>query len=203
MPGEGRVADRRAVRPPRDSPRAVHVAAALAPGNAVLAKPAEATPLIAARATALLHEAGVNMRAIFVDHGLLRKDEAEEVRGNFHRLGIEIETEAAGPAGAARVATSPQPRRPPAARTMRETEVGDPGAGRRVPPAAPLPGGSRGTSSWTEASDKPAGSRAESMMSPAICRSWPIATLHEMPKITASQPPMSFERMPANSPVPT
>lgn len=28
----------------------------------------------------LLHEAGVNMRAIFVDNGLLRKNEAEEVR---------------------------------------------------------------------------------------------------------------------------
>ena len=35
------------------------VAAALAAGNAVLAKPAEETPLIAAQATAILHEAGV------------------------------------------------------------------------------------------------------------------------------------------------
>ncbi len=35
------------------------VAAALAAGNAVVAKPAEQTPLIAARAIALLHEAGV------------------------------------------------------------------------------------------------------------------------------------------------
>jgi RHH-type transcriptional regulator, proline utilization regulon repressor / proline dehydrogenase / delta 1-pyrroline-5-carboxylate dehydrogenase len=35
------------------------VSAALAAGNAVLAKPAEQTPLIAARAVALLHEAGV------------------------------------------------------------------------------------------------------------------------------------------------
>ena len=35
------------------------VAAALVTGNAVLAKPAEQTPLIAARAVALLHEAGV------------------------------------------------------------------------------------------------------------------------------------------------
>ncbi|MBM1219986.1 bifunctional proline dehydrogenase/L-glutamate gamma-semialdehyde dehydrogenase PutA [Ponticoccus sp. SC2-23] len=35
------------------------IAAALATGNAVLAKPAEQTPLIAARAVALLHEAGV------------------------------------------------------------------------------------------------------------------------------------------------
>jgi RHH-type proline utilization regulon transcriptional repressor/proline dehydrogenase/delta 1-pyrroline-5-carboxylate dehydrogenase len=35
------------------------VAAALAAGNAVLAKPAEQTPLVAARAVALLHQAGV------------------------------------------------------------------------------------------------------------------------------------------------
>ena len=35
------------------------VAAALAAGNAVAAKPAEQTPLVAARAVALLHEAGV------------------------------------------------------------------------------------------------------------------------------------------------
>lgn len=40
----------------------------------------------------LLHEAGVKMRAIFVDHGLLRKDEGQEVRNNFHRMGIGIET---------------------------------------------------------------------------------------------------------------
>ncbi|MFP6877847.1 MAG: glutamine-hydrolyzing GMP synthase [Roseibacillus sp.] len=40
----------------------------------------------------LLREAGINMRAIFVDHGLMRKDEGEEVRSNFHRMGVEIET---------------------------------------------------------------------------------------------------------------
>ncbi len=40
----------------------------------------------------LLHAAGVNMRAIFVDHGLMRKDEGEEVRSNFHRMGVPIET---------------------------------------------------------------------------------------------------------------
>ncbi|MFU8894332.1 MAG: glutamine-hydrolyzing GMP synthase [Luteolibacter sp.] len=40
----------------------------------------------------LLHEAGVNMRAIFVDHGLMRKNEGEEVRNNFHRMGVPIET---------------------------------------------------------------------------------------------------------------
>ncbi|MBU0798745.1 MAG: trifunctional transcriptional regulator/proline dehydrogenase/L-glutamate gamma-semialdehyde dehydrogenase [Alphaproteobacteria bacterium] len=40
------------------------VAAALAAGNAVLAKPAEETPLIAAQAVALLHEAGVPAGAL-------------------------------------------------------------------------------------------------------------------------------------------
>ena len=40
----------------------------------------------------LLHEAGANVRAIFVDHGLMRKDEGEEVRNNFHRMGVPIET---------------------------------------------------------------------------------------------------------------
>ncbi len=40
----------------------------------------------------LLHEAGANVRAIFVDHGLMRKDEGEEVRSNFHRMGVPIET---------------------------------------------------------------------------------------------------------------
>lgn len=40
----------------------------------------------------LLHEAGVNMRAIFVDNGLLRKNEADEVRANFARMNVEIET---------------------------------------------------------------------------------------------------------------
>ncbi|MFO7855151.1 MAG: bifunctional proline dehydrogenase/L-glutamate gamma-semialdehyde dehydrogenase PutA [Paracoccaceae bacterium] len=39
-------------------------AAALAAGNAVVAKPAEQTPLIAARAVALLHEAGVDAGAL-------------------------------------------------------------------------------------------------------------------------------------------
>ena len=40
------------------------IAAALATGNGVVAKPAEATPLIAARAVALLHEAGVPVSAL-------------------------------------------------------------------------------------------------------------------------------------------
>ncbi|MGE9270183.1 MAG: glutamine-hydrolyzing GMP synthase, partial [Verrucomicrobiales bacterium] len=40
----------------------------------------------------LLKEAGVNVRAIFVDHGLMRKDEGDEVRNNFHRMGVPIET---------------------------------------------------------------------------------------------------------------
>ena len=40
----------------------------------------------------LLHRAGLEMRAVFVDHGLLRKDEASEVHRNFAILGVEIET---------------------------------------------------------------------------------------------------------------
>lgn len=40
----------------------------------------------------LLKEAGVNVRAIFVDHGLMRMDEGDEVRNNFHRMGVDIET---------------------------------------------------------------------------------------------------------------
>ena len=40
----------------------------------------------------LLKEAGVKLRPIFVDHGLLRKDEAEEVEAQFQELGIELET---------------------------------------------------------------------------------------------------------------
>lgn len=40
----------------------------------------------------LLHEAKVPLRAVFVDHGLLRKDEAVEVQANFARLGVPIET---------------------------------------------------------------------------------------------------------------
>ena len=40
----------------------------------------------------LLHEAGAKVRAIFVDHGLMRKDEGQEVRNNFHRMGVPIET---------------------------------------------------------------------------------------------------------------
>jgi GMP synthase (glutamine-hydrolysing) len=44
----------------------------------------------------LLHAAQVEMRAIFVDHGLMRKNEAEEVERNFARLGVPIETIHAG-----------------------------------------------------------------------------------------------------------
>jgi RHH-type proline utilization regulon transcriptional repressor/proline dehydrogenase/delta 1-pyrroline-5-carboxylate dehydrogenase len=40
------------------------VAAALVTGNCVLAKPADQTPLIAARAVALLHEAGIGLEAL-------------------------------------------------------------------------------------------------------------------------------------------
>lgn len=39
----------------------------------------------------LLHESGVNMRAVFVNNGLLRKDEAQEVVANFKELGVPIE----------------------------------------------------------------------------------------------------------------
>ena len=41
---------------------------------------------------ALLHESQVDTRNIFVDTGLLRKDEAEEVNCLFDGIGIEIET---------------------------------------------------------------------------------------------------------------
>ncbi len=41
---------------------------------------------------ALLHESGVDARYIFVDNGLLRKDEAEDVQSLFGEVGIEIET---------------------------------------------------------------------------------------------------------------
>lgn len=40
----------------------------------------------------LLHEAGANVRAIFVDHGLMRQNEGDEVRKNFARMGVPIET---------------------------------------------------------------------------------------------------------------
>jgi GMP synthase (glutamine-hydrolysing) len=40
----------------------------------------------------LLKEAGVKVRAIFVDNGLLRKGESEVVQTNFKRMGVEIET---------------------------------------------------------------------------------------------------------------
>jgi GMP synthase (glutamine-hydrolysing) len=57
----------------------------------------------------LLHEAGVKMRAIFVDHGLMRKDEGDEVRNNFHRLGIAIETVDAADLYLARLAGKEDP----------------------------------------------------------------------------------------------
>lgn len=41
---------------------------------------------------ALLHEAEIDTRNIFVDTGLLRKDEADEVASLFAEVGIEIET---------------------------------------------------------------------------------------------------------------
>lgn len=40
----------------------------------------------------LLKESGVKTRCIFVDNGLLRHNEAQEVKNNFHRMGVGIET---------------------------------------------------------------------------------------------------------------
>lgn len=39
----------------------------------------------------LLHEAGVDLQCIFVDNGMLRKGEAQEVLSTFESIGIEIE----------------------------------------------------------------------------------------------------------------
>ncbi len=39
----------------------------------------------------LLHKAGVKQRCVFVDHGLLRKDEREEVVAQFAEVGVPIE----------------------------------------------------------------------------------------------------------------
>lgn len=52
----------------------------------------------------LLQRAGVKMRAIFVDHGLLRKNEAIEVQRNFKELGVPVETINAGPRFLAKLA---------------------------------------------------------------------------------------------------
>lgn len=39
----------------------------------------------------LLHKAGVKQRCLFVDHGLLRKNESEEVQAQFREVGVPIE----------------------------------------------------------------------------------------------------------------
>jgi len=39
----------------------------------------------------LLNEAGVKMKAIYVDQGLMRKNETEEVKANFERMGVPIQ----------------------------------------------------------------------------------------------------------------
>jgi GMP synthase (glutamine-hydrolysing) len=39
----------------------------------------------------LLHRAGVKTRCVFVDHGLLRKDERAEVQAQFDEVGVDIE----------------------------------------------------------------------------------------------------------------
>lgn len=61
----------------------------------------------------LLKEADVPHRAIFVDTGLLRKNEAEEVEAQFARLGVNIQTVHAGPRFLAALAgeTDPEKKR--------------------------------------------------------------------------------------------
>ncbi|MEM9481615.1 MAG: glutamine-hydrolyzing GMP synthase [Verrucomicrobiota bacterium] len=44
----------------------------------------------------LLHEAGVKLRAIYVDNGFMRKNESEEVEEQFKQLGVELERVDAG-----------------------------------------------------------------------------------------------------------
>ena len=39
----------------------------------------------------LLHQADTNLRAIYVDNGLMRKDETAEVVSQFKELGVDIE----------------------------------------------------------------------------------------------------------------
>ncbi|WP_050026649.1 glutamine-hydrolyzing GMP synthase [Verrucomicrobium sp. BvORR034] len=39
----------------------------------------------------LLHKAGIKQRCLFVDHGLLRKNESEEVQAQFKEVGVPIE----------------------------------------------------------------------------------------------------------------
>ena len=68
------------------------VAACLGAGNAVIAKPAEQTPLIAARAAALMHEAGVPAAALQLlpgdgpAVGGAADGGAGDRRGGLHRL---------------------------------------------------------------------------------------------------------------------
>ncbi len=61
----------------------------------------------------LLKEANVPHRAIFVDTGLLRKDEAEHVQEQFRQLGVNIQTVSAGPRFLAALAgeTDPEQKR--------------------------------------------------------------------------------------------
>jgi len=62
---------------------------------------------------ALLHEADLNVRYIFVDTGMLRKDEAAEVQDQFESIGIKIETIDAGEKflGALEGVTDPEKKR--------------------------------------------------------------------------------------------
>jgi GMP synthase (glutamine-hydrolysing) len=60
-----------------------------------------------------LHEAGVRVRPIFVDNGLLRQDEADEVEAQFGRLGMAIDRVDAGAQFLARLrgVTDPEEKR--------------------------------------------------------------------------------------------
>ncbi len=70
--------------------------------------PAELTPSVLA---ALLHEAQVDTRNIFVDTGLLRADEAAEVQSLFGEVGIAIETIDASERFLTALKASPIPRK--------------------------------------------------------------------------------------------
>ena len=94
------------------------VAAALAAGNAVLAKPAEETPLIAAAGGALLHEAGVPGAALQLlpgagEVGAALVADARGRAGDVHRLhrGRAARSAAARPAPRARQAADSADRR--------------------------------------------------------------------------------------------
>jgi GMP synthase (glutamine-hydrolysing) len=61
----------------------------------------------------LLHKAGVKTRCVFVDHGLLRKNERAEVEAQFEEVGVEIEVVDASKTflGALKGVTDPEEKR--------------------------------------------------------------------------------------------